>query len=85
MEADFTTKKNYDLENLFFSFFSFKSHYSFSLHMSAFTLTFSSTVECSSLFFLLKTNKKKVFKVFCFYPFTCDFSDFVFDIFDCFS
>ena len=68
----------------FFSFLSFKSHYSFPLHMSTFTLAFSSTVECSSLFFLLKTNKKKKV-VFFFYPFTCDFSDFVFDIFDCFS
>ena len=51
MEADSTTKKNYDLENYFFSY---KSHCISPLHISIFTLAFCGAVELSCLFFLLK-------------------------------
>ena len=56
-----TTKKNYDLENLLFIFFPYKSHCLFPLHISTFTLAICSAVEFFIFAFLVKKIHFKIF------------------------
>ena len=71
MGADFTTKKNYDLENFFFNY---KSHCLFPLPISTFTLAICGpmvfhTWKRSVLFLFFSHLKKIILRFFSFLPF----------------